>query len=99
MRGPIAWIRRKIETRRRQKEQEREERLQFTLGQLRELFIAIDEWLTKNEKLDRHIKRRFWDDFRKHNTLRKDVFDALVENEDIEVAMRRIVCQKQKSKK
>lgn len=92
----IAWIKRKLETRRRAKEQVRKEKLHFALAQLRELFLALDEFMVKTERIPRPVRRNFWRDFRAYKEVRSDIFEALLEDNRITELIGRLTCQKRK---
>jgi len=86
----IRWVKRKIEKRRRERRQRKEKALQLGLVQLRELFLAIDEFLQRDGN-PRWMRKRFWDEFRKSRTFRNDVFDALLEDENVDKAIGRLI--------
>jgi hypothetical protein len=97
MRGPIAWIRRKIDTKKREQTQKKEEALKLSLAQLKELFLALEEFIVKETRLTKRERKYFWEEFRKSRIIRKEVFEAMMEETNIDEVLRRIICQEQKS--
>jgi len=97
MRGPIAWLRRKIETKKRAKKQKKEEALKVSLSQLKELFLALEEFILKETQLTKRERKYFWEEFRKSRIIRKEVFESMMEDKDIDEVIRRVLCQEQKS--
>jgi hypothetical protein len=90
----ISWIKKRIERRKKIQQQEKEDRLKLTLVQLREVMVAIDEYLMTSKNLSRQDRRHFWDAFRKKEQMRNDVFDELLKDGDLDAKIKELTCQK-----
>ena len=92
----IQLFKRWMDRRRRMKQLAKEDRYKMTLKQLREVMLAIDEYLME-KNLSRQERKHFWDDFKKYEMMRNDIFDELLNNgtldKQIEEAM---TCQKKR---
>jgi len=90
------WIKRRIERKRTMEQNTREDSLKLTLTQLREVMLAIDDYLTTDKNLSRQQRRQFWSDFRKYDQVRNDVFDELLNGGGLEKRIEEITCQTKK---
>jgi hypothetical protein len=60
-----------------------ETKLRELICKMHVLLKAIDEGITRDKILTRQQKKNFWADFFKHGRFREDVFQELIEKQDI----------------
>ena len=87
----VKWSRMKLDTMRRSSSQKKKTQLMLVMSELRQIFLAIDDFLVHSEHIDRVTRKRFWDDFRKLPTLRVDVFDKLLADPNVDQVLSDLV--------
>jgi len=94
--GVIAWIKQKRDKRIREKKEAKKRVFGNQLVDLREIFLAIDEIIRNSSKLSRPDKRRFWDEFKKGRRLKKEIFDLLLDDDDINKVVHKVAEERSK---